>query len=73
MILVHTGKTLNAESLFLAMCALLSVTSSAKAGVSYWTYISLIHLYLSRSFGEMWMHLYLPSHPVPSLGQFDTP
>lgn len=36
-ILVRTGKTLNAENLFLAMCALLTVSSSE--AVSYWAYI----------------------------------
>ena len=34
-----TGKTPNVKNLFLAMCALLSVTSSVEAGVNYGTYI----------------------------------
>ncbi|XP_036024010.1 endogenous retrovirus group K member 25 Env polyprotein-like [Onychomys torridus] len=58
-ILQRTGKTLTAENLFLAMCALLTVTSSAeRANVSYWAYIPNPPLMEPVMWGSMDITLY---------------
>lgn len=64
--LSRTGKSFTAEHLFLAMCALLTV-SSAEASVSYWAYIPNPPLFEPATWGETDLVLYTTANIVPFL------